>query len=501
MNAAIHPPLDSQLEPAASPVEVPATSQAIPGDRPAVPTPLPEIVAALKRVLPLQGLNDAEFEWLATHCTERFMPAGAVLFRDGDPAHIMTVLLKGEIQVRRGQGGVIFIGRSGQITGKLPFSRMKTFGGQGFTTAGVWALEIEEALFPEMLAVIPSMGNRCVAVLLDRVREVTRIEQQAEKLNALGKLAGNLAHELNNPASAAQRAAGGLLEELRTYGHEKFKLGALCLEEPVLERVREWQREVSETTQNYSAVDESDNATEEDRISRWLTEHGIEDIWQIAPELVESGIEIGQLEPLTTYLEPPAITVLLSQFTSSLRAERMTRAMIDSTARIFDLISAVKDYSYMDQAPIQEIDVPQGLENTLTMLQSRLEHVSVIRDYAADLPCINAYGSELNQVWMALLENALDAIDDHGTIQLKVLASGDLLLIEVWDEGHGIAPELQTRIFEPFFTTKAPGRGLGLGLDTVTRIIRKHRGYVTVQSSPGATCFQVRLPIEQLQAY
>jgi signal transduction histidine kinase len=468
---------------------------------PAVPTPLPEIIQALKRVVTLQGLSDPEFEWLATHCTERRAPAGAILFRDGAPVAGMSIIVKGEIQVRRGQGGAIFIGRSGQITGKLPFSRMKTFGGQGFSTTPIWVIDIDESLFPEMLEAIPSMGKLCVGVLLDRVREVTRIEQQAEKLNALGKLAGNLAHELNNPASAAQRAAGGLLEELRTYGQEKFKLGALCLEEKKLQQVREWQRLVTETARDFKPGDGLHNADEEDRISRWLAAHGVEDIWQIAPELVESGVSISQLEPLTTYLEPPAITVLLSQFTSSLRAERMTRAMIDSTARIFDLISAIKDYSYMDQAPMQEIDVPQGLENTLIMLQSRLEHVKVVRDYAPDLPYINAYGSELNQVWMALLENALDAIEDHGTIQLKVQAVGDMLLIEVWDDGHGIELDLQTRVFEPFFTTKAPGHGLGLGLDTVNRIIRKHRGYVTVQSSPGATCFQVRLPIEPLQAY
>ena len=155
----------------------------------------------------------------------------------------------------------------------------------------------------------------------------------------------------------------------------------------------------------------------------------------------------------------------------------------------------------MDQAPIQEIDIPQGLENTLAMLQSRLQHVEVERRYAEDLPHISAYGSELNQVWMSLLENALDAIQDNGKITLSVQISGDMLLIEVWDNGPGIPPEMQDRIFEPFFTTKAPGSGLGLGLDTVQRIVRKHRGYVRVQSEPGATCIQVRLPLEQLQAY
>jgi signal transduction histidine kinase len=209
----------------------------------------------------------------------------------------------------------------------------------------------------------------------------------------------------------------------------------------------------------------------------------------------------GQLEALTGFLDPGAIAVVLSQFTSSLRTERIAEAMIDSTARIFDLIRAIKDYSYMDQMPIQEVDIPQGLENTLAMLASRLRQVDVIRDYEPNLPCISAYGRELNQVWTALIENALDAVQDKGEIKLLVRTAGDMLLVEIWDNGPGIPVELQARIFEPFFTTKAPGSGLGLGLDVVSRIVRMHRGYVTVQSKPGSTCFQVRLPWQKVQAY
>ena len=155
----------------------------------------------------------------------------------------------------------------------------------------------------------------------------------------------------------------------------------------------------------------------------------------------------------------------------------------------------------MDQMPIQEVDIPQGLENTLAMLASRLRHVEVVRDYESNLPCVSAYGRELNQVWTALIENALDAVQDKGEIKLIVRTAGDMLLVEIWDNGPGIPAELQGRIFEPFFTTKAPGSGLGLGLDVVSRIVRMHRGYVSVQSKPGSTCFQVRLPLQQVQAY
>src|SRR5271163_960650 len=210
--------------------------------------PLSEVVCGLKRVAQLNGLADHEYEWLARNGVQRHEPAGAILFQDGDPANNMTILLKGEIHVRRQRGPLdsFFIGRSGQITGLLPYSRMKTYGGTGFTSTECWALELDRSLFPEMLAAIPSMGQRCVAVLLDRVREITRMEQQTEKLAALGKLAANLAHELNNPASAAQRAAGGLLEELRVYGQQKFRLGGLCLDEQHLLKVRNWQESIRE---------------------------------------------------------------------------------------------------------------------------------------------------------------------------------------------------------------------------------------------------------------
>jgi signal transduction histidine kinase len=488
------------------------TTQATTPALPAVPPPyraphdparVPEIVAALRKVSPLQGLEQTEYEWLATRGTEVFAESGAVVFREGDPASKMTILLQGEIYVRREHGGpaALFIGRSGQITGLLPYSRMKAYGGLGYTSAPTWGLEFDRSLFPEMVKAIPSLTERVVGILLDRVREITRMEQQSEKLNALGKLAGNLAHELNNPASAAQRSAAGILEELRVYGHERFNLGRLCLSAEHTEKILAWEDQVRSEAKRQGKPAETEQTRREDEIVRWLHQHEIQESWHIAPELAEFGVVPGQLESLTGYLDPGAIAVVLSQFTSSLRTERIAEAMVDSTARIFDLIRAIKDYSYMDQMPIQEVDIPQGLENTLAMLASRLRHVEVIRDYEPNLPCVSAYGRELNQVWTAVIENALDAVQDKGEVKLIVRTAGDMLLVEIWDNGPGIPAELQGRIFEPFFTTKAPGSGLGLGLDVVSRIVRMHRGYVSVQSKPGSTCFQVRLPLQQVQAY
>ena len=264
-----------------------------------------------------------------------------------------------------------------------------------------------------MLKAIPSLTERVVGILLDRVREITRQEQQSEKLVALGKLAGNLAHELNNPASAAQRSAAGVLEELRVYGHERFNLGRLCLSSEKTEKVRDWEDQVRAEAKRLGKPAETEQTRREDEIVTWLHQHEIQESWHIAPELAEFGVAPEQLEPLAGFLDPGAIAVVLSQFTSSLRTERIAEAMLDSTARIFDLIRAIKDYSYMDQMPIQEVDIPQSLENTLAMVASRLRQVTVIREYEPNLPCVSAYGRELNQVWTALIENALDAVQDR----------------------------------------------------------------------------------------
>src|SRR5277367_6840380 len=475
---------------------------------PAEPTPIPEIVAALRAVAPLDGLSEEEFTWLATHGKERVGEDRALIFREGEPAVSLNFILRGEVQVRRFRSGPIalFIGRAGQMTGKLPYSRMKTYGGDGYSVGPTWALDIDQSLFPEMLIAIPSMGQRCVSALLDRVREVTRMEQQSEKLNALGKLAANLSHELNNPASAAQRSAASLFGELREYGDQKYRLGRLCLPDETTEKYRNWVMNARARMSAYSNIPKGSqnplaNADREEMLVQWLNAHNVHDPWTIAPGLSETTLAFDLLDDLAEIVGPEVLPIAVATVASSLRVERMAETVVDSTVRIFDLISAIKDYSYMDQAPIQDVDLAQSLENTLVMFNSRLKNVTVELEFDPQLPPISAYGSELNQVWTALIENALESMNDMGTLRLTTHLNGQMALVEVWDDGPGIDPSIRSRIFEPFFTTKAPGRGLGLGLDATQRIVTKHPGFVTVDSKPGATCFQVRLPLDRAEAY
>jgi signal transduction histidine kinase len=476
------------------------------------PTPREEIVKALRIIAPLEGLSDSEYEWIAEHGTEYVGEDGAIIFVDGGPCDQMHLILKGEIHVRRGKGSAaqIFIGRAGQMTGKIPYSRMKTYGGDGYCVGPGWSMTIHESMFPAMLTAIPSMAQRCVSVLLDRTREVTRMEQQGEKLIALGKLAGNLAHELNNPASAAQRAAASLFGDLKEYGEQRHRLGQRITSPEQDAALKDWYQRTREqmsdycesTTGRFSAIVVADR---EDALAAWLEEHKIPDAWSLAPSLAESPLTIAQLDELAEIASPELLALGIPAFAMSLRVERMAETVIDSTVRIFDLISAIKDYSYMDQAPIQDVDLAESIGATLAIMQSRLERVKVVREFDPALPRISAYGSELNQVWTVLIENALEAIEDSigtgGVLRLTTRLSGQSALVEIWDNGKGVPEELRSRIFEPFFTTKAPGRGLGLGLDTAQRIVNKHSGTLTLKSKPGETCFQVRLPLNQAQAY
>jgi signal transduction histidine kinase len=478
---------------------------------PTGPTPVEEIAAALERIGPLHGLTLDERLWLARHGREVVANPGDVLFEEGAAAEDMVLIIKGEIHVRRQHGGpmALFIGRAGQMTGILPFSRMKSYGGQGFAVSPVWGLLVHRDDFPEMLLAIPSMGQRCVTTLLDRVREVTRIEQQAEKLAALGKLAGNLAHELNNPASAAQRAAANLVEALQANRSNRFKLVRLSLSEHQIRSIHNWEERILTRPTSLPATAPEPGALDyiarEESLRAWLGNIGCEGVWEMAPQLAEQGVSTADLDEYLTFLSPAEACVSLQFFARYLRSTRAAETLVNSTARIFDLIGAVKDYSNMDRAPILEVDVPAGLDATLQMLRSRMAHIEIERDYEPGLPRISAYSGELNQVWTALIENALDALDDETgsprTLRIACRMEAEMLLVEIWDTGPGIPPELQERIFEPFFTTKPPGRGLGLGLDYAMRIVRKHRGHLSVKSQPGSTCFRVRLPLDQLQAY
>ena len=301
---------------------------------PATPTPVEEIAAALDHIPALHGLPLEDRLWLAQHGREVVANPGDILFEEGAPADHMVVILKGEIHVRRQHGGpmALFVGRTGQITGVLPFSRMKGYGGQGFAVSPLWALLIHRSLFPEMLAAIPSMVQGLVSTLLDRVREVTRIEQQAEKLTALGQLAGNLAHELNNPASAAQRAAASLLAVLHANRSNRLKLINLHLTEEQTRSFERWEEKILiRTAQSLDTAQEPDALgfiSREESIRAWLNANSCSDAWEVAAQLAEQGVTTADLDELHRSLGAGELCVLLQYFARYLSSLRAAEAIV-----------------------------------------------------------------------------------------------------------------------------------------------------------------------------
>ncbi|MBV9671136.1 MAG: hypothetical protein JOZ43_09285 [Acidobacteriales bacterium] len=342
------------------------------------------------------------------------------------------------------------------------------------------------------------LQGRLVNVLADRVREFTASEQQREKLAALGKISAGLAHELNNPAAAVRRAADNLRRVLRQVHSAALALDKRGLPNDARIYLAQldcnWIREAGPQT----ALDTFERSDREEAFADWLEAHGVEQPWEMATALVDIGCTRQTLEEVAAKVPAEFLSDALTRLTASFTIARLAEEIEGSAGKISELVRAVKEYSYMDQMPEQEVDIHLGIENTLVMLRHSLKNnVEVVREYDRTLPPICARGSELNQVWTNLISNAVDAMKGSGQLRIRTGRDLDNVLVEVIDNGPGIPKDIQSRIFDPFFTTKPVGEGTGLGLDAVQRIVRSHHGSVTVDSRPGETRFVVRIPLSK----
>src|SRR5688572_9428358 len=460
-------------------------------------------VEALRRVHVFADLPDDQLQWFADHAEEYRYVTGDVLFRKGDKPEFMVIYLEGEVHAYWDESDhdQVYIGRAGdrstEVSGMLPFSRMREFQVTGRAVTDVRLLRFPVSLFPELMQRMPVLVQRLVGIMSDRVREATTLDQQQDKLMALGKLSAGLAHELNNPAAGATRAANDLIETLKQLRVADMRLCAHDLTAKQQAAIDEFESSAIDRTATAEQLNSLDQSDREDEVSEWLESQGIEEPWRLSGNLVEAGIDSAALDRLLGDIPPTAFVDVLSRVNCQLAAAKLASEIRTSTARISELVKAIKEYSYMDQASVQEVDIHKALENTLLILKYKLrkKNITVTRDYAESLPLIKAYGSELNQVWTNLIVNAVDAMSEGGKLKVRTKREPTDIMVEIRDNGVGIPVSVRSRIFEPFFTTKAVGEGTGLGLDTVARIVRKHRGNVRFESKPGDTCFQVRLPI------
>src|SRR6202162_1498189 len=428
-----------------------------------------------------EKLPEDQITWFLGQAEELHLKAGETGFRQGDPADAMFIVLEGQLQARGEIGGemaVIAI-KPGSVTGVLPFSRMKQFtvGVRALTDARV--LRYPSARFPDLVQKMPELTQRLVGLMSDRIRETTRREQQRDRLASLGKLSAGLAHELNNPASAARRATSQLrdmLKNIRDASHELGRRELTPAQKAEIEKL-----EASFVQSNEASPDPLAVSDLEDQIESLLRSHGQNDLWQLAADLARRNVKPEALESLFSILDSDTARAALVRIAASVEVATLLNEIESGTSRISDLVRAIKEYTCMDQTPIQNVDIVKSLETTLTILNHKLKRgVVVKRDYQRVPLLVNSFGSELNQVWTNIIDNAIDAMDGRGELRVRTYRDDNCVVVEIGDNGPGISPDIQPHIFEPFFTTKGVGEGTGLGLDTVQRIVKKHRGNIQV---------------------
>lgn len=321
--------------------------------------------------------------------------------------------------------------------------------------------------------------------------------RQAEKLATLGTLAAGVAHELNNPAAATRRAADQLREAFASLEQAHLRLQSVTLTSEGRQALRSLESEIRAGAARQPELDALARSDRSAQVEEWLDARGVPEAWDLAPMLVDAGLGTAELLPLAAVLDGDALAAALTWAASAIPVYGLLRDIGQGSTRISDIVGALKTYTYLGQAPVQAVDVHAGLDTTVTMLHNRLRNgITVVRDYDPELPAVPGHGSELNQVWTSLLENAVDAVAEHGAITIRTRRTDGWAVVDIEDDGPGIPPSVQPRVFDPFFTTKPPGKGAGLGLSVSHSIITdKHKGTIALESRPGLTRFTVRLPL------
>ncbi|MDH6289311.1 ATP-binding protein [Rhodococcus opacus] len=454
------------------------------------------------------------FEKLTAHQLEQLCEKGHVeliepgsVFAEGEIATCFYVLIEGELVLSKLSGGEeIEFSRtsqrgvySGAWQSYLGDRAPQTYTASMRVTAPSKFFVLDADRFGQLMREWFPMAVHLLEGLFFGNQNAKQVVDQRERLLALGSLSAGLTHELNNPAAAAVRATASLRDRV---SHMRQKLSVIAsgvYDRQALATLIRLQEETAELVAKAPTLTPLEASDREDELGDWFDDHGVSGGWDLAPTFVQAGLDVPWLERIVASVDDESMVESAIRWLNyTIETELLMNEIADSTARVSTLVNAAKQYSQMDRAPYQRVDLRELLDSSLVMLGRKIgDSVTVVKEYDPTLPQIPAYAAELNQVWTNLIDNAVAAMDGHGTLTVRTRRDGDMALIEIGDTGPGVPEEIRSRIFEPFFTTKPVGEGTGLGLDISWRIVvKKHRGDLRVESEPGDTRFQVRIPIE-----
>jgi signal transduction histidine kinase len=462
----------------------------------------PSLVQRIRQTPLFAGLKDDQLDCIGCGEVIEVSP-GTVLVQENEPAEFFFLNLEGEVRISRQydhQEVLLGVNLPGMFMGEIPLLLDAPWHAIVRVSKPTRLFRLNKENFWRMISICHSVAQEIFRTAANRLRNLEGYSSQRQKLVSLGTMAAGLAHELNNPAAAARRAAAQLHQTIGAVQGLICQLGKV-LKGDDWEHLLAAEQDATRRLNEASPLDSLTRSDREEALSQWLDEHGISEGWRLASSFVNAGLDADWLAALTQKLAPNSHTAALNWLDARLTLHSLLKLVDQSTGRVADLVKAIKSYTHMDQSPMQEIDVHEGLESTLTMLGYKLKKVQVVRAYDRSAPRIVAYGSELNQVWTNLIDNAIDAVDGAGKICVGTFVEDNQLVVEIVDNGRGIPPEIQSRIFEPFFTTKGVGSGTGLGLLISNRIVaNRHGGEIEFESKPGETRFKVRLPLRRTPA-
>jgi signal transduction histidine kinase len=457
----------------------------------------------LKRIPLFADLSAPDLHALSQVSDEIHLAAGDELFAEGSPGDCAYLIKEGEIHIFKATGAsevLLAVRQPGEVLGEMAL--LETAPRMASARAGAESvlLAIEQAQFNRLLATNAGLAGALFRTVIARWRSTEATLRQREKLAQLGTLSAGVAHELNNPAAAVQRSAAQLQEVFVYQQQVQTQLYALGLTPDQLQTLARLAAQVQQQSQPSGLVDALAQSDRVYALETALEGLRVAEAWEVAPTLAQLGYTPDQVPGLTKCFSAGQLEPILAWLHASHQVYQLLAEMGEGARRITGIVQAMKSYTYLDQAPVQAVDLHEGLDNTLVLLRHKMRGVTVHRRYAPELPLIQAHGSELNQVWTNLIDNAIDALNGQGSITLRTYQADERVVVEIEDDGPGIPPEIQARIFDPFFTTKAPGQGTGLGLHISYNIVTNlQRGELTVTSQPGQTRFSARLPMQLQQ--